>query len=117
MAFVATATAVGFGSAVLGTAIIGAGVGGLYSAITKDGDVLNSMLTGGLLGATAGAMLPAAAGTTAATGATGAAATGAKTAAGASTAGGTMGGISAGGAFTPSVGSSASSVMRLPLDG
>jgi hypothetical protein len=103
MAFVATATAVGFGSAVLGTAIIGAGVGGLYSAITKDGDVLNSMLTGGLLGATAGTMLPAAAGTTAA----GGAAAGAKTAAGASTAGGTMGGVSAGGAFTPSAASAA----------
>ena len=106
MAFVATATAVGFGSAVLGTAIIGAGVGGLYSAITKDGDVLNSMLTGGLIGAGVGAMLPAAAGTAATGAVTGA--TGATTPAlAAQGAGGTMGGISAGGAFTPSASSAA----------
>jgi hypothetical protein len=50
MAFVATATVVGGGSALLGGALIGAGVGGLYSAITGDGDILNSMLTGGLIG-------------------------------------------------------------------
>ena len=50
MAFVATATFVGGGSAILGGALIGAGVGGLYSAITGDGDILNSMLTGGLIG-------------------------------------------------------------------
>ena len=50
MAFVATATVVGGGSALLGGALIGAGVGGLYSAITGDGNVLNSMLTGGLIG-------------------------------------------------------------------
>jgi hypothetical protein len=58
MAFVAVSlsvgTAVGLGTgtaAILGGgALIGAGVGGLYSAITGDGDILNSMLTGGLLG-------------------------------------------------------------------
>jgi hypothetical protein len=57
MAFVGVAlsvgTAVGLGgtAAVIGGgALIGAGVGGAYSAITKDGNVLNSMLTGGLLG-------------------------------------------------------------------
>jgi len=74
MAFVATATAVGFGSAILGTAIIGAGVGGAYSAVTGDGDILNSMLTGALIGG-AGAGLMTAAGVGgfgAATGATGA---------------------------------------------
>ena len=58
MAFVAVATTVGgaiglSGTAALlgGGALIGAGVGGLYSAITKDGNILDSMLTGGLLGA------------------------------------------------------------------
>jgi len=61
MAFVAFATTVGFGSAVLGTAIIGAGVGGAYSAITGDGNILNSMLTGALIGG-AGAGLMTAAG-------------------------------------------------------
>jgi hypothetical protein len=58
MAFVAVAAtvggAVGLGAgtaAVIGGgALIGAGVGGLYSAITGDGDILNSMLTGGLIG-------------------------------------------------------------------
>ena len=57
MAFVAVAasvgTAVGLGgtAAVIGGgALIGAGVGGLYSAITGDGNILNSMLTGGLIG-------------------------------------------------------------------
>jgi hypothetical protein len=92
MAFVATATAVGgwalgtgvaagIGSTIVGGALIGAGVGGLYSAITGDGDILNSMLTGGLIGG-AGAGLGSAAGigsaaptaTATGTGATGAAA-------------------------------------------
>lgn len=58
MAFVAislsvgTAIGLGTGTAAIlgGGALIGAGVGGLYSAITGDGDILNSMLTGGLLG-------------------------------------------------------------------
>lgn len=57
MAFVAVATTVGgaiglSGTAALigGGALIGAGVGGLYSAITKDGNILDSMLTGGLIG-------------------------------------------------------------------
>jgi len=61
MAFVTTAAFIGGGSAILGTAIIGAGVGGAYSAITGDGDILNSMLTGGLIGG-AGAGLMTAAG-------------------------------------------------------
>lgn len=77
MAFVAIATSVGasvlgtglaagIGSTIVGGALIGAGVGGLYSAITGDGDILNSMLTGGLLGGAAGgiggSMFPGAAG-------------------------------------------------------
>jgi hypothetical protein len=57
MAFVAIATSVGTAVGLSGTAailgggaLIGAGAGGLYSAITGDGDILNSMLTGGLIG-------------------------------------------------------------------
>lgn len=57
MAFVATAATVGgvvglSGTAAIigGGALIGAGVGGAYSAITGDGNILNSMLTGGLIG-------------------------------------------------------------------
>ena len=58
MAFVAvslsvgTAIGLGTGTAAIigGGALIGAGVGGLYSGITGDGDILNSMLTGGLIG-------------------------------------------------------------------
>jgi hypothetical protein len=57
MAFVAVAATVGGAVGLGGTAaiigggaIIGAGVGGAYSAITGDGNVLNSMLTGGLIG-------------------------------------------------------------------
>jgi hypothetical protein len=61
MAFVATATAVGgwalgtgvaagIGSTIVGGALIGAGIGGAYSALTGDGNILNSMLTGGLIG-------------------------------------------------------------------
>jgi hypothetical protein len=69
MAFVATAAAVGGGSALLGGALIGAGIGGLYSGITGDGNVLNSMLTGGLIGGAGAGLLGAfgvgAAGTTA----------------------------------------------------
>jgi len=111
MAFVATATLVGGGSALLGGALIGAGVGGLYSAITGDGDILNSMLTGGLLGGAAGgigaAMAPNAAVASASPFYTAApAATAVKTGT-AATAGGSVGGISAGGAFTPTVGSAA----------
>jgi hypothetical protein len=87
MAFVATAATVGgvvglSGTAAIigGGALIGAGVGGLYSAVTGDGDILNSMLTGGLIGG-AGAFglnaMGVGAGTTAAgTTATGATATG-----------------------------------------
>ena len=57
MAFVAVAASVGgavgltgLAATIGGGALIGAGVGGLYSAITGDGDILNSMLTGGLIG-------------------------------------------------------------------
>lgn len=96
MAFVAAATSVGaavlgtgaaagIGSTLLGGALIGAGVGGLYSGITGDGDILNSMLTGGLLGA-GGAALGSAMGLGAASGGAGGAAGGA----GATGAGGTV---------------------------
>jgi hypothetical protein len=57
MAFVAVAATVGgvvglSGTAAIigGGALIGAGVGGAYSALTGDGNILNSMLTGGLIG-------------------------------------------------------------------
>jgi hypothetical protein len=57
MAFVGVSLTVGTAVGLSGTAaiigggaLIGAGVGGLYSAVTGDGDILNSMLTGGLLG-------------------------------------------------------------------
>jgi len=50
MSFFVAAATVGGGSAILGTALIGAGVGGAYSALTGDGDILNSMLTGGIIG-------------------------------------------------------------------
>jgi hypothetical protein len=61
MAFVAAATSVGaavlgtgaaagIGSTLVGGALIGAGIGGAYSALTGDGNILNSMLTGGLIG-------------------------------------------------------------------
>jgi hypothetical protein len=125
MAVVASATGAavfglsGVAAGLAGGALLGAGAGALYSGITGDGNILNSALTGGLLGATAGglgaAFAPAAAGTTAA-GTTAAGATPALTAA--KGAGGTMGGISAGGAFTPSVGSSASFALpQLSLTG
>jgi len=60
MAFVDVAIAVGTAvgvegisagsAALLGGGILGAGAGGLYSALTGDGNILNSMLTGGLIG-------------------------------------------------------------------
>ena len=57
MAFVDIALVVGGAIGLEGTAavigggaLIGAGVGGAYSAITGDGNILNSMLTGGLIG-------------------------------------------------------------------
>lgn len=77
MAFVAVATSVGatvlgtgaaagIGSTLVGGALLGAGAGGLYSAVTGDGNVLNSMLTGGLIGGAVGgiggALFPGAAG-------------------------------------------------------
>jgi hypothetical protein len=61
MAFVDVAIAVGTAvgvegigagsAALLGGGILGAGAGALYSGITGDGNILNSMLTGGLIGA------------------------------------------------------------------
>ena len=69
---IAVGSAVGLegGAALIGGgAIMGAGAGGLYSAVTGDGNVLNSMLNGALLGGGAGA-LGAAAGLGAATTAT-----------------------------------------------
>jgi hypothetical protein len=83
MAFVAVATsvgtAVGLGTGLAATigggALIGAGVGGLYSAVTGDGNILNSMLTGGLIGG-AGAGLGSAMGLGAAGGAGGTGAAG-----------------------------------------
>jgi hypothetical protein len=77
MSFVAAATSVGawalgtgaaagIGSTIVGGALIGAGVGGAYSALTGDGNVLDSMLTGagigGLAGGVGGAFFPGAAG-------------------------------------------------------
>jgi hypothetical protein len=93
MAFVAVAASVGtavgltgVAATIGGGALIGAGVGGLYSAVTGDGDILNSMLTGGLIGGVGAFGLNAlgvgagtTAGTTAAGGAAGAGATGAGT--------------------------------------
>lgn len=84
MAVVASATGAavfglsGVAAGLAGGALLGAGIGGLYSAVTGDGNVLNSMLTGGVLGATAGgigaAAAPAAAGGTGLTAGTGGAA-------------------------------------------
>ena len=89
MAFVAAATGVGaavlgtgaaagIGSTLVGGALLGAGIGGLYSGITGDGNILNSMLTGGLIGGAAGgiggALFPGAAGYAPAAGLTPAAA-------------------------------------------
>jgi hypothetical protein len=77
MSFVAAATSVGawalgtgaaagIGSTIVGGAMIGAGVGGAYSALTGDGKILDSMLTGagigGLAGGVGGALFPGAAG-------------------------------------------------------
>ena len=77
MSFVAAATSVGawalgtgttaaIGSTIVGGALIGAGVGGAYSALTGDGNILDSMLTGagvgGLAGGIGGAFFPGAAG-------------------------------------------------------
>jgi hypothetical protein len=72
-AAIAVGTAVGAdalgtaGAAMVGGSLIGAGVGGTYSALTGDGNVLNSMLNGALIGG--GTMgLGAAAGLTGASG-------------------------------------------------
>ena len=60
MAVVASATGAavfglsGVAAGLAGGALLGAGIGGLYSAFTGDGDILNSMLTGGLIGGAAG---------------------------------------------------------------
>jgi hypothetical protein len=83
MAVIASATGVALGmtagtigAGLVGGAVLGAGIGGLYSAVTGDGNILNSMLTGGLIGGAAGG-LGAAYAAPAATGATGLGATGA----------------------------------------
>ena len=68
MSFVAAATTVGTwagftsatGALIGGSAIIGAGVGGAYSALTGDGKILDSMLTGAALGGLGGWGLSAA---------------------------------------------------------
>ena len=61
-----TGAAAGIGSTIVGGALIGAGIGGAYSAITGDGKILDSMLTGagigGLAGGIGGAFFPGAAG-------------------------------------------------------
>jgi hypothetical protein len=61
-----TGAAAGIGSTIVGGALIGAGVGGAYSALTGDGNILDSMLTGagigGLAGGVGGALFPGAAG-------------------------------------------------------
>jgi hypothetical protein len=84
MAVVASATGAavfglsGVAAGLAGGALLGAGIGGLYSAVTGDGDILNSMLTGGLLGGAAGGLGAAYAGPAAAAeAATAAGATGA----------------------------------------
>jgi hypothetical protein len=135
MAVVASATGAavfGLGAGTLaaglaGGALLGAGAGALYSGITGDGNILDSALTGALLGGAAGglgaAFAPAAAGGAATTApltgagalAPGAASTvstptAAMTAAKA-TAGGSMAGIPVGGAFTPTAGSAANFML------
>jgi hypothetical protein len=83
MAVVASATGAavfglsGVAAGLAGGALLGAGIGGLYSAVTGDGDILNSMLTGGLIGGAAGGLGAAYAAPAATTGATGLGATGA----------------------------------------
>jgi hypothetical protein len=73
MAVVASATGAavfglsGVAAGLAGGALLGAGIGGLYSAVTGDGDILNSMLTGGLIGGAAGGLGAGYAGATAAT--------------------------------------------------
>jgi hypothetical protein len=86
MAVVASATGAavfglsGVAAGLAGGALLGAGIGGLYSAVTGDGDILNSMLTGGLIGGAAGGLGAAYAGPAAAAeAATAAGATGAGT--------------------------------------
>jgi hypothetical protein len=88
MSFVAAASAVGTWAGLTGTAavigggaMIGAGVGGAYSALTGDGKILDSMLTGAGIGGLAGFGLNAAGvgGAAAGTAAPGAGITGAGT--------------------------------------
>jgi hypothetical protein len=62
MAVVASATGAavfglsGVAAGLAGGALLGAGAGALYSGITGDGNILNSALTGALLGGTAGGL-------------------------------------------------------------
>ena len=93
MSFVAAAATVGTAVGLTGTAavigggaLIGAGVGGTYSALTGDGNILDSMLTGATIGGLGGWGLSAAGVGGAATGAAGSAVPGAGVAGGATTA-------------------------------
>lgn len=62
MAFVASATGAavfglsGVAAGLAGGALLGAGAGALYSGITGDGNILNSALTGGLIGGGVGGL-------------------------------------------------------------
>lgn len=97
MAVVASATGAavfglsGVAAGLAGGALLGAGAGALYSGITGDGDILNSALTGGLIGGGIGGL---------------GAAFGPGAAAGELAAGGA--GLTGGGAFMPAAGSGAS---------
>jgi hypothetical protein len=93
MSFVAAAASVGTWAGLTGTAavigggaMIGAGVGGAYSALTGDGKILDSMLTGAGIGGLAGWGLGAAGVGGAAAGTAGSAVPGAGIAGGATTA-------------------------------
>jgi hypothetical protein len=113
MSFVAAATAVGTTVGLSGTAaiigggaLIGAGVGGTYSALTGDGNILDSMLTGAFLGGLGGfAASPAGFGSAAAT--TGSGVTGATS--------GTTAGQIAANANTPAVAAYANPVSTADI--
>ena len=132
MAVVASATGAavfglsGVAAGLAGGALLGAGAGALYSGITGDGNILNSALTGALLGGAVGGLGAGFAGASTAGGATAAPLTGTGAAlpgaastvstptaamTAAKTAGGSMAGIPAGGAFTPTAGSGASFML------
>ena len=77
MAVVASATGVALGmtagtigAGLVGGAVLGMGAGALYSAVTGDGNILNSALTGAMIGGSLGAAGAGVAGLAAAEGAT-----------------------------------------------